>query len=61
VATTPRYKSDSVDTRDGFKFQGVSIIKENGNRKITDHRVVEVVTFSFFLFFNLRVSKPPIQ
>ena len=37
------------------------MISENGNKNITDHKVVEVVTFSFFLCFNLKVSKPPIQ
>ena len=34
---------------------------EKGKRKITDHMVVDVVTFSFFLFFNFKVNKPPIQ
>ena len=29
--------------------------------KITDHNVVEVVTFSLPLFLNLRVSIPPIE
>ena len=38
-----------------------SIINEKGNKKITDHNVVDVVTFSFFLFFNFKVNKPPIQ
>ena len=45
----------------GLEFQGVSKITEKGSKKITDHNVVEVVTFSFFLFFNFKVSKPPIQ
>ena len=28
-------------------------IIEKGNKKMTDHNVVDVVTFSFFLFLNL--------
>ena len=39
----------------------VSKAIENGRRKITDHNVVEVVTFSFFLFFSCKVRSPPIQ
>ena len=35
--------------------------KEKGSKKITDHKVVDVVTFSFFLFLNFKVSNPPIQ
>ena len=61
MAITPKYKRDNVDCSVGFEFQGVSNIIENGNKKITDHKVVEVVTFSFTLFFNLRVKRPPIQ
>ena len=45
----------------GLEFQGVSMITEKGKRKITDHKVVDVVTFSFFLFFNFKVNNPPIQ
>ena len=50
VATTPRYSKDKVETKVGLEFQGVSKIKEKGNKKITDHNVVDVVTFSFFYF-----------
>ena len=39
----------------------VSITNEKGNKKITDHKVVDVVTFSFFLFLNFKVNNPPIQ
>ena len=41
--------------------QGVSKTKEKGIKKITDHKVVEVVTFSFFYFLIFKVNKPPIQ
>ena len=34
---------------------------ENGIKKIIDHNVVEVVTFSFFLFLSFKVNIPPIQ
>ena len=61
VAITPKYNNESVDVKVGLEFHGVSMISEKGRRKITDHKVVDVVTFSFFLFFNLRVNKPPIQ
>ena len=61
VATIPRYNNDKVDAKVGFEFQGVSIKREQGNKKITDQIVVEVVTFSFFLFLNLSVINPPIQ
>ena len=54
VAITPRYNKDKVDAKVGLDFHGVSIINEKGNRKITDHNVVEVVTFSFFLFLILK-------
>ena len=37
------------------------IYLKKGNKKITDHKVVEVVTFSLTLFFSLRVNKPPMQ
>ena len=50
-----------AEQKDGEEFHGVSIINEKGKRKITDHIVVDVVTFSFFLFFNFRVNKPPMQ
>ena len=58
---SPKYNNASVDAKDGEDSQGVSIINENGRRKITDHKVVDVVTFSFFLFFNFKVNRPPIQ
>ena len=61
VAITPRYSNEKVEIKVGSEFHGVSKTIEKGSKKITDHRVVEVVTFSFFLFFNLSVSKPPIQ
>ena len=61
VAIVPRYNNDKVDTKVGFDSQGVSIIKEKGNKKITDHKVVDVVTFSFFSFFNFKVNNPPMQ
>ena len=61
VAIMPRYNNDKVDTKVGFDSQGVSIIREKGNKKITDHKVVDVVTFSFFSFFNFKVSNPPMQ
>ena len=61
VATTPRYNNDNVDSNDGLAFQGASNIIDRGNKKITDQRVVEVVTFSLTLFLSLRVNKPPIQ
>ena len=35
--------------------------KQNGNRKIKDHKIVDVVTFSLPSFFNLRVIIPPIE
>ena len=57
----PKYKRDIVDSKDGLEFHGVSKNKDNGNKKITDHKVVEVVTFSFTLLFSLRVKSPPIQ
>ena len=40
-----------VEASVGLEFHGVSKINENGNKKITDHNVVEVVTFSFFFIF----------
>ena len=61
VAITPKYNNDKVDFKVGLESQGLSIINENGNKNMTDHNVVEVVTFSFFLFLSFRVSKPPIQ
>ena len=39
------------------QFQKMSKPDEKGKRKITDHNVVEVVTFSFILFFNLKVKR----
>ena len=50
MAITPRYNSDKVEAKVGLEFHGVSIISEKGKRKITDHIVVDVVTFSFFFF-----------
>ena len=50
-----------METKVGFEFQGVSIIKEKGNKNMTDHIVVEVVTFSFCLCLSLSVNRPPIQ
>ena len=50
VAIVPKYNKDKVDINVGVEFQGVSIIKEKGNKKIIDHKVVDVVTFSFFSF-----------
>ena len=52
VATTPRYKSETVDSKEGFNSQGFSKIIDNGSKKITDHIVVDVVTFSFPLIIN---------
>ena len=51
----PKYKSDNVDCSVGLEFHGASNIRENGNKKITDHNVVDVVTFSFPLVFNFKV------
>jgi hypothetical protein len=45
----------------GFEFQGASTLMRNGNKKITDHKVVEVVTFSLILFLSLSVKRPPMQ
>ena len=59
VAITPRYKSDNVEIIVGFEFHGVSINTDKGKRNITDHSVVEVVTFSFFLFLSFKVKRPP--
>ena len=53
VATTPKYNNDIVDAKDGLEFHGVSKNKERGSKKITDHNVVDVVTFSFLLFLVL--------
>ena len=61
VATTPKYNKDNVEANDGFEFHGISKISEKGSKKITDQIVVEVVTFSFLLFFNFSVINPPIQ
>ena len=61
VATTPKYNKDKVDNKVGFEFQGVSKTIEKGNKNITDHKVVEVVTFSLSLFLSFKVNKPPIQ
>ena len=52
VATTPKYNKDKVDNKVGFEFQGVSKTIEKGNKNITDHKVVEVVTFSLSLFLS---------
>ena len=61
MATTPKYNNDNVDSNVGLAFQGASNIIDRGNKKITDQRVVEVVTFSLTLFLSLRVNKPPMQ
>ena len=53
MAITPKYNNDRVDTKVGLEFQGVSKKIEKGNKKITDHNVVDVVTFSFFFFLIL--------
>ena len=57
----PKYNKERVETIVGEDSHGLSIINEKGRRKITDHKVVDVVTFSFFLFFNLKVNNPPMQ
>ena len=57
----PKYNNETVDSKVGLEFQGDSKNKEKGNKKITDHKVVEVVTFSLTLFLSLRVNKPPMQ
>ena len=44
-----------------LEFQGASKMSDNGNKNITDQSVVEVVTFSFPLFFNFNVKIPPIE
>ena len=36
-------------------------LKRNGSKNIIDHKVVEVVTFSFPLSLILSVSNPPIE
>ena len=59
--TLPRYIKDKVDSKLGEDNQGFSKIKDIGNRKIKDQIVVEVVTFSFPLFFILKVKIPPIE
>ena len=61
MAITPKYSKDKVDAKVGFDSHGVSIINEKGNKKITDHNVVDVVTFSFPLPLNLKVKIPPIE
>ena len=61
VAITPRYNKDNVEAKVGLEFQGVSITKDAGNKKINAHNVVEVVTFSLFLSFSFNVNKPPMQ
>ena len=61
MAITPKYSNDKVEAKVGEEFQGVSIINENGKRKITDQIVVDVVTFSFFLFLSFKVNNPPIE
>ena len=45
MAITPKYNKDKVDAKVGFDSHGDSIINEKGNKKITDHNVVDVVTF----------------
>ncbi len=61
MATTPRYNSARVDSIEGFDCHGVSNTIDKGSRKITDQRVVEVVTFSFPFAFNFKVKIPPIE
>ena len=61
MAITPRYNNEIVDPKEGLEFHGVSNIIEKGNKKITDHKVVEVVTFALILLLSLRVKSPPIQ
>ena len=56
MAITPKYNKDKVDAKVGFDSHGVSIINEKGNKKITDHNVVDVVTFSFFYFLILKLT-----
>ena len=56
-----RYNNDKVDSIVGLAFQGASNNIENGNKKITDQSVVEVVTFSLTLFLSFKVNSPPIQ
>ena len=57
----PRYNKAKVDSIEGLKFQGFSIKIEKGIKKIIDHKVVDVVTFSFLLCFNFKVKIPPMQ
>ena len=61
MAITPKYNKDKVDAKVGLEFHESQLLMKKGNKKITDHNVVDVVTFSFFLFFNFKVNKPPIQ
>ena len=61
VAITPKYNNDRVEDKVGLDFQGVSKLMIKALKKITDHKVVDVVTFSFFLFLILKFNKPPIQ
>ena len=61
MATVPRYKSEIVEPKVGLEFHGCSRIKENGSKNIIDHKVVEVVTFSFPLSLIFSVSNPPIE
>ena len=58
--TLPRYIKDKVDSNDGFKFQGCSIIKEIGQTNIVPQINIDAVTFSFFLWLIFKVNIPPI-
>ena len=44
----------------GVEDHGCSKKIDKGSKNITDHKVVEVVTFSFPLSFIFKVSIPPI-
>ena len=62
-----------IYTESGEKISGLLLIKpsifydergfflESGNKKIIDHSVVEVVTFSFPSFFSFKVIIPPME
>ena len=54
-SSTAAARRENVEAKEGLAFHGSSKIKENGSKKITDHKVVDVVTFSFFWFFNFTI------
>ena len=60
-SSTAAARRENVEAKEGLASHGSSKIKENGSKKRTDQRVVEVVTFSFFLFLSFKVNNPPIQ